>query len=553
MQRTVAGIVIALSFFFLLSTNLYATTEQTVEVKVVKGDTLINFCRSHLMDWKEWPRIARINRLRNPDRVYAGQVLVVPASMLNGLPMDGQVTFAQGEVRMLPVGSVEWLPLAPGAAILEGQRIGTGPDGTAEIAFQSGVTLILRPKTEITAASVRDQGALSYWNRFLLRAGKAMAIIKKATGRENRFRIETPSAIAAARGTEFRSGFDTDGVSRFEVLDGTVAVEAGGKTVSAGPGEGAIVEKGGAPSAPKRLLSPPRLVSPPQPYRRMPLSFVFDHDAGTVGYEALLSRDAEGREIVRHTTLLKDEPFLLAAVPDGTYYVRATDFDEEGLEGIPSAVTAVTVRVNPVPPYIEAPAEKSEQSGKRVEMRWMRVKDAATYHLQVSRTAAFTGLLLDVKDVADTSHRATLPDYGDYVMRIASVAPDGYEGEWSDPVSFSLSAAPLPPSLDQPSMDKDRINIRWQNLGPGIHYHVQLSGEEDFRTILQEKTVADSQAVLQKPEQPGNYYVRTASIDRKGFMGDFSSPQMFRIAEDRRGLAALIGGSVVLIIMLLAL
>jgi len=37
--------------------------------------------------------------------------------------------------------------------------------------------------------------------------------------------------------------------------------------------------------------------------------------------------------------------------------------------------------------------------------------------------------------------------------------------------------------------------------------------------------------VIQKPEEPGKYYIRVSAIDIKGYEGRFAKPQSFTIKE----------------------
>lgn len=533
MRKGIFGIMFPAIVLFLVTSTLAYPVEQTVQFTVVRGDTLSNFCQEHLENGVRWREVAKINRLRDPDLIYPGQTLLVPADMLKGLKMDGLVTFVKGEVLFQSPKNQVWLPLASGATVREKTRIKTGSDGAAEIVFPTGTTLLLRSDTEIGVASLRDKGAVCFMERFILSSGKAVAVVRKSTGRQHRLRIRTPSAVAAVRGTEFRSGFDTDRTSRFEVLEGTVTIGGQGKTVTAEPGEGAIVRKGEAPTEPKRLLAPPRPVSLQPIYRRLPASLSFLHDAGTTACHVLLGSDREGRQVLREAFLGKEEPFVIPPQPDGTYYLRATGFDSDGLEGMPSPWIAVTVRANPAPPFLEAPLQNGEYPGKEVDIRWMKVRDAVRSQLQISPQPDFQTLMVDEKDIVATAYQARLPDYGTYVARISSVASDGFQGEWSDPVTFTLSATPPPPSLEQPALKKDEIQIRWQNLGPGVRYRVQISRDESFRTVLIERTVNHPQVVLPRPTESGVYHTRIAGIDAKGFQGDFSQPQTFEITAWR--------------------
>ncbi len=49
--------------------------EPMIDYSVVRGDTLIGLCRQNLEYPKKWREIAKINGMRNPERIYPGQVV----------------------------------------------------------------------------------------------------------------------------------------------------------------------------------------------------------------------------------------------------------------------------------------------------------------------------------------------------------------------------------------------------------------------------------------------------------------------------------------------
>jgi hypothetical protein len=112
--------------------------------------------------------------------------------------------------------------------------------------------------------------------KLFLDIGKTISTIKKSTGKETRFEIQTPSAVAAARGTEFRAGVDTDVTTRLEVLAGKVDVTAAKSKVEVSAGEGTVVKKDQKPEVPVKLLPPPALMNFQPLYRAMPPDFQFE-------------------------------------------------------------------------------------------------------------------------------------------------------------------------------------------------------------------------------------------------------------------------------------
>ena len=131
------------------------------------------------------------------------------------------------------------------------------------------------------------------------------------------------------------------------------------------------------------------------------------------------------------------------------------------------------------------------------------------------------------------------------------MAEDGYEGAWSDVLRFKIVPPPPSPPLDKPAMEKDRINIRWRNLGPEFTYRFQMSRDEDFREVITDKLVQQPEIGMDKPKEPGTYYVRTSAVNQKGHEGAFSDPQSFEIEKGfPYAILGIIVPSVLLILLL---
>jgi hypothetical protein len=138
--------------------------------------------------------------------------------------------------------------------------------------------------------------------------------------------------------------------------------------------------------------------------------------------------------------------------------------------------------------------------------------------------------------VSGTVYRTRELDYGRYYFRIRSLAGDGYEGAWSDAIAFTIVSPPPVPDVRTPEVEKEEIHMRWQDLGDGMNYHFQMSQDPDFSTVLFEKRLDKPDIVIQRPGDPGKYYIRVSSIDKKGYEGTFSKPQSFILSEGSVGL-----------------
>lgn len=508
--------------------SVHAEDEQMIELTISKGDSLIRICREYLDEPRHWKEVSSINRLSNPDIIYPGQTLKIPIRLLKGTPMDGVVTFLKGEVEQLPPGEVKWRPVLSGDVIREGSMVKTSNDGTVEITFPDGSSFLMRPDTSIALTTSRKKGVSHIVNKLYLEFGRMIMTIKRATGIDSRYEIEGPSAVAAVRGTEFRLSVDEKSATRSEVLKGLVAVEAMKHKVEVKEGEGTLVNKGEPPVQPVKLLPPPEPVNIQPVYKHLPAVIQFSRIENASTYRVMLARDREFKDVVKEKIIKPGEFAEFKDGEDGEYFLQGLSIDNAGLEGIPHEAVQVRIRVNPLPPFIQLPLDGAEYRGTFPEFRWLKVSDAAKYHIQIAEDRDFKAIAADTYE-RDVKHTAKGLDYKTYYFRISSSATDGYEADWSDTLNFTIVPPPPSPPVEKPEMGEDNITIRWRESGPGVTYHFQMAGDEQFSSMLFDRRLESPFAVFPKPETPGTYYVRTSCIDSKGYEGGFSQPQSFEI------------------------
>ncbi|MGC8809318.1 MAG: FecR domain-containing protein [bacterium] len=517
-------------FVIIFSSPLsYAAEEENFELKVVKGDKLINICQKYLEDPQKWKEIAAINKLKNPDLIYPGQKLIIPVHLLKGTPLDARVSFIKGEVLIQEKGKEEWIGLNLKDIVKQGSTIKTGDKSAVEITFEDGASFYLRSNTTLGLTTARKKGNFYTARKLFLQKGNTILRSVPPSGARSRSEVVTQNAVAGVRGTDFRASVDQEETTRMEVLHGAIELEAKKQKVEVKEGEGSVVKKGEPPLKPRQLLPPPAPVDLELLYKSMPISIKFTSVEKAVFYRIMLARDKEIKDIVDEKVVKPEEKFFLAGIEDGLYYLQSQSIDDLGIEGFPSPPVELRIRINPFPPYIESPARGAELKKKSVTFRWLKVADAANYHLQIAAESEFKTLIIDKKDIKETEFIAENLEFKTYWFRLRSIAADGYEGLWSDPLSFTILPPPPAPPLEKPAVGKEEITIRWRDLGKGIHYQFQMARDRDFQQILHTQKVEKPEITLPKPKEIGTYYVRTKAIDPDGYAGDFSAPQSFEI------------------------
>lgn len=161
----------------------------------------------------------------------------------------GEVVRIQGHVAKTR-GSGE-TALALGDKVALGDSIVTGEDGKVDLRFADGSLLTVGPSSRVEVARFAPEAGGGGEALLSLLSGIIKLIVNDGT-RWGRFAVQTETAVAAVRGTEWlvEAAKDTSAVL---VLSGTVEVagRTAGPVFRLGPGQGTDIKAGAAPTPPK--------------------------------------------------------------------------------------------------------------------------------------------------------------------------------------------------------------------------------------------------------------------------------------------------------------
>lgn len=159
-----------------------------------------------------------------------------------------------GSAKLIRDGEGAPLSLKVGQLVHAGDVIRTGPDGSVELRWArwaGAMRIKIGPNTKFTvkrAVTNRSTGVEE--SRLRVDEGSIWVRLRRALAGKSKFEVETPTAVAAVRGTIFRVTVRSDGTSEVSVWKGTVSVEAGkGGAVTVSDGASVVVGQavGGGP------------------------------------------------------------------------------------------------------------------------------------------------------------------------------------------------------------------------------------------------------------------------------------------------------------------
>jgi len=324
-----------------------STPVVTVPYTTAAGDTLYAIAARYLRDPHDWTVLSRLNKVPAPRHLQAGLQLKLPAALLRQDQESARVLATSGPVeRAFRAGP--YTPLAPGMMLGEGDRVRTGHDGFATLELVDGSHVSVSQDGMVEIGKLRQTVLTGASDRVLnLQHGEVDSEVTHATKKDDRFQIRSPSVVAGVRGTRFRVNYDAgQQQTAVEVLEGAVGVDPGSAPAPA-PGVplqaseqlvsahfGNVSGASGAIGAPIELLPAPSLSDPGKIQDGKTVAFDLVPDSHAAGYRVQIARDADLLDLIRDLPVSAPHADF-GEMPDGTYFVRISAVDHNGLEGLP--------------------------------------------------------------------------------------------------------------------------------------------------------------------------------------------------------------------------
>ena len=193
-----------------------AVAQDQVEYTVRAGDNLYQIGSRYLVRQTDYREVQRINRVADPLRLPIGLRLRVPLRLLRTEPLQARILAARGAVTMESGGAP--VRPAPGVAVMPGTVLETGLDGFIGLALSNGSQVTLPTRTRVRLVAMRRillTGSVDF--DVAVERGKIETQATPLQADGSRFRLRTPRAVSAIRGTVLRIAYDDAGASVIEV------------------------------------------------------------------------------------------------------------------------------------------------------------------------------------------------------------------------------------------------------------------------------------------------------------------------------------------------
>ncbi len=407
-----------------------ANDHDPMTYQVKQGDTLYRLSDAYLREGrKATAELSRINNIRNPNAIPVGKTLNIPRSLLKYETVAFRISNVAGPVEIAGEAA------SKGRVLREGERIVTGKSGFVTFTAANGGVVSIPSNSNLRLLTARRYALGDTLDvDFQVVKGRSVIRAPKLQGQE-RYRLRTPNAVTAVRGTVFRVGHDEErGVSTSEVVEGRVAVADDAKENLADAGFGLAATPDGVGEV-EELLSAPVLAAGNAMQTKEQLGFSVTGISGAVAYRTQVATEAGFLDIVdeAYTT---DGQSTFASLPNGTYFIRTRAVAESGLEGLSEVETFRRKRVGVTATAGPSPLEDG------FKFAWTGEGEGNTsFAFQLWRDGQEGTLLADEIGLTDTAMVIVGMEPGVYHWRVAAQQLD--EGEvvkvWAPSQKLTIS------------------------------------------------------------------------------------------------------------------
>lgn len=381
------------------------------DVLVASGDTFRKIAKRELGQSGLAQQLAEFNGLVESAPLAPGQIIRIPIHV-PARKEFAQVIFVKGSVlvqrtvkrdtrakdatvdetinagaKHSDVSNVQLVPLNRNSEVYPGDLIDTGLNGFASIEFSSGSVINLQPNTQAKINRLNclptDDSCVIDIKTF---RGKVTSNVQTREDQPIDFRISTPYASAAVRGTVFDIEADSDNLV-VGVTEGLVDLssDASDENVALEHGFGSFVKKGEAPSPPIALLPSPV-------FKRIPARMAAGDliswwpNTQAAKYRALVSTDAAAADTLLATET-SNQQIGFDNVEAGDYFLTLRAIDDIGLRGFKSNSRITIADIDPSLDTVDTTISK-QGSEYLVEIS-NPLNDANGYEIQISDNSSF--------------------------------------------------------------------------------------------------------------------------------------------------------------------
>ncbi len=354
-------------FFLMLVSVLQPVNAADWQYTMRPGDTLWSVCKEYTKEPGCWQKLGPLNNIGRDRAIPPGTRIRIPANWLKVPAATATIVFVQGDVSFQRPDEME-TPASEGVELTIGSKLITG-NGSVSLSFADGSSMVLEPNSQLeldTLSNFELNGMVDSTVR-LNRGTVKTRVIKREP--RSHFRTITPSALAAARGTEYRvnvvSSEQQKQSTLVEVYEGLVDVGADKVTFPVPATFGIVAKQGETLQEPVKLLDKPELIGFEEQQiiliddtrkRLSSPSIQWHEEPLAAGYQLNILADQQGKaKTEKLITSYRTEAntVTIKDLAQGCYQLSLRAIDKLGLHGLAAQKRLCLTQQIALPPEVE--------------------------------------------------------------------------------------------------------------------------------------------------------------------------------------------------------
>lgn len=476
------------------------------------GETFLNSTQN-------WEDIIRHNKINDPKTLTAGTVLKIPVNWLKHQPEPAIAASVTGNTMVRRHLDSHFSHLSKNSELYVGDEV-TTYDGSVLIRFADSSILRLASNSHLVFNRLTRYGKTGMADtRLRLQKGRLSTHVVPLNGDGSRYEINTPSAVAAVRGTGFRLLVDDDR-SQLEVTEGSVLFSNTSQSLTLNMGQGTSLHSGsGRPSIIDlpEALKPKSIVSNTQ---QLPVTFSWEEQPDITTYYYQLFKNSDQGELL-DASFLPSPEVTLNHLTNGTYLVAMRAVDSQGFSGLDHQVSLVIGMIAKSATLL-SPVNDQLLDNDMPEFTWQYNSKNELSQLEIARDFEFTDNISSSEFAPDNTaipSNELLP--GEYYWRVKTLA-GGDSVAYSDIRRLKIRGMLPPTQIISVSYIDNRAKIFWNSVSQADHYVLQLAEDLEFKKVLYEDTVKKSNASI-KLSKNKRYFARVKGVGGELFKSEFST------------------------------
>lgn len=271
------------------------------------------------------------------------------------------LVFAKGDVTVKSKKELRFMKAEKGQILQEGDSIRTFSGGYAEVLFEEGNRLTIKPDSLVVIRAMKVNRLTKIRKSSInLLQSDVEAVVRRPKIKGSEFVIATPTAMAKISEAKVAVKVSKEHDSNLKVFQGTVDLKVGDKSVEVSENQSVAVSKAQDIEAAKDLPPAPTLLDPENLaeffFKRldeMTTILKWKHALRNVKYRIQVAVDPFFTDFVIVRTGLSEPGVVVQGLKSGIYYWRVSAFTSDGLEGDFSDYRVFKVTIDQTPPRVE--------------------------------------------------------------------------------------------------------------------------------------------------------------------------------------------------------